>query len=129
MHNDGRVMGRFGEFIHKKIMGGERQKENAKFDVLEIDGTKTEVRTVTKQVIFAASNEVGSGREVTVEGFKDKLDSIDRYVVLDIRKIEDGYVTFIEVTKEDLKDLPLTSRASVDAEKFYEIYDRTQQNI
>lgn len=129
MHNDGRIMGRLGEFIHEKVMGGLRQKEQSKFDILESNGIKSEVRTITKQLMFASSSEIGSGREVTIEGLQGKLDSIDRYVVLDIRKIDDGDITFIEITKEDLYNLPTTTRASIDAEKFYEIYDRNQQDI
>lgn len=124
MHNDGRIMGRLGEFIHKKMMGGERQNEKSKYDILETDGIKSEIRTITKQIFFASSSEIGSGREVTVEGFQNKLDSLDRYIALDIRKIESGEVTFIEIKKEDLNILPLNTRSSVDAEKFYEIYDR-----
>ena len=78
--NDGRVMGRLGEFIHSLSSGGGRQNENSSFDILEEDNQKSEVRSITKQVSFASSKEVGFGRKVTENGFKEKLDSIDRYV-------------------------------------------------
>lgn len=130
MHNDGRIMGRFGEFIHMEVMGGSRQNEKSSFDVMELDGVKTEVRSITKTISFAASKEVGSNREVTEEGFQEKMNSIDRFVGLDIRQIEEGDVTFIEITKDDINSLlPLNKDKKVTAQNFYEIYDRNQQNL
>lgn len=129
MHNDGRVTGRLGEFIHMEMMGGSRQKENSKFDIMELDGVRTEVRSITKSISFASSKEVGFGRSVTEEGFQEKLDAIDRYIGLDLRQLEIGDITFIEITKEDLYFLPLNGDKKVTAEKFYEIYDRNQQNL
>jgi hypothetical protein len=127
--NDGRMMGRIGEFLHKKSSGGERENENSSFDVTESNGIKSEVRSITKQISFAPSKETGYGRKVTSEGFKTKMDNLDRFVALDLRELKNGILYTIEITKEDVYNLPLSSNVSIKAEKFYEIYDRIKQNI
>ncbi len=71
--NDGRIMGRLGEFIHSNSDGGKRQNENSKFDIIENNTKKSEVRSITDKVSFASSKEIGYGRKVTEEGFQEKL--------------------------------------------------------
>ena len=128
--NDGRMMGRIGEFLHKKSSGGERENENSSFDVTEFNGIKSEIRSITKQISFAPSKETGYGRKVTSEGFKTKMDNLDRFVALDLRELKNGIIYTIEITKEDVYNLPLRrSNVSIKAEKFYEIYDRIKQDI
>ena len=127
--NDGRPMGRFAEFIIEEAFDGIRENENSKFDIIENNGIKSEIRTITKEANFAASKETGYGRKVTKEGFQEKLDSLDRYIFADIRKIEDGIVNFIEVTKDNILYLPLGINKTISAKKFYEIYDRIKQDI
>ena len=127
--NDGRMMGRIGEFMHKITSGGQRENENSSFDVTEYDGTKSEVRSITKQLSFAPSKETGFGRKVTTEGFETKMDSLDRFVVLDLREIEEGIIHTIEILKEDVYKLPLGKNRTIEAKKFYEIYDRIKQDI
>jgi hypothetical protein len=105
---DGRRLGSIGEYYHSINDGGIREKENSKFDVLEENNIKTEVRAITKKVSFASSKEIGFGRKVTENGFKEKLNSLDRYVVVDSRDIEMGKIVMIEVTKDDLNSLKLT---------------------
>ncbi len=121
--NDGRMLGRIGEFLHKVTSGGVRENENCSFDVKEKDGKKSEVRSITKQVSFAPSKETGFGRKVTEKGFNEKLDSLDRFVLLDLRRLKQGVVDSIEVTKEDLKILPLRKNKTVCSKKFFKIYD------
>lgn len=116
--NDGRIMGRVGEFWQ-----GNRQKENSPFDVTDEEGNRGEVRSITKQVSFASSKEVGFGRSVTEEGFNQKLNSLDNYLLLDLRNIEKGDIDIIKVTKDEVLELPLRQNKSISAEKFYEIYD------
>ena len=122
--NDGRVMGRLGEFIHSLSSGGGRQNENSSFDVLEEDNQKSEVRSITKRVSFASSKEVGFGRKVTEKGFKEKLNSIDRYILLDLRNLKNGTYDTIEVTKEDIEMLNLGKNKTMEATKFFKIYDK-----
>ena len=121
--NDGRIMGRLGEFIHSLSSGGGRQNENSSFDILEENSQKSEVRSITKQVSFASSKEVGFGRKVTENGFKEKLNSIDRYVLLDLRNLKNGTYDTIEVTKEDINMLSLGKNKTISAKKFFKIYD------
>jgi hypothetical protein len=121
--NDGRVMGRLGEFIHSLSSGGGRQNENSSFDILEKNNQKTEIRSITKNVSFASSKEVGYGRKVTENGFIEKLNSIDRYVLLDLRNLKNGTYDTIEVTKEDINMLGLGKNKQMSAKKFYKIYD------
>jgi hypothetical protein len=120
---DGRRLGSIGEYYHSKNDGGIREKENSKFDVLEENKTKTEVRAVTKKVSFASSKEVGFGRKVTETGFQEKLNSLDRYVVVDPREIGSGKLSMIEVTKEDINQLDLTKNKDISAKKFFSKYD------
>ena len=124
--NDGRVMGRLGEFIHSLSSGGGRQNENSSFDILEEDNQKSEVRSITKRVSFASSKEVGFGRKVTEDGFKKKLNSIDRYILLDLRNLKNGTYDTIEVTKEDIKMLNLGKNKTMEATKFFKIYDKVK---
>jgi hypothetical protein len=118
--NDGRVMGRLGEFIHSLSSGGGRQNEK------EEDNQKSEVRSITKRVSFASSKEVGFGRKVTEKGFTEKLNSIDRYILLDLRNLKNGTYDTIEVTKEDIKMLNLGKNKTMEATKFFKIYDKVK---
>jgi hypothetical protein len=121
--NDGRIMGRLGEFVHSISSGGGRQNENSSFDILEENNQKTEIRSITKNVSFASSKEVGYGRKVTENGFIEKLNSIDRYVLLDLRNLKNGTYDTIEITKEDIKKLDLGKNKQISAKKFFKIYD------
>ena len=117
--NDGRIIGRLGEFW----VPGIRQNENSSFDVKNNQGERIEVRSITKKVSFASSKEVGSGRKVTDKGFNDKLNSLDKYLLLDIRDLEKGKVHMIEVNKTELNVLPIGINKDMSAKKFFEIYD------
>lgn len=121
--NDGRIMGRLGEFVHSVSHNGGRQNENSIFDILEENNQKTEIRSITKNVSFASSKEVGYGRKVTENGFIEKLNSIDRYVLLDLRNLKNGFYDTIEVTKKDIEMLSLGKNKKMSAKKFYKIYD------
>lgn len=117
--NDGRIVGRLGEFW----VEGKRQNENAPFDVKNKVGERVEVRSITKKVNFASSKEVGYGRSVTEEGFMQKLNSLDKYLLLDIRDLKSGEIHLIEMMKEELNSLPIGKNKSISSEKFYKIYD------
>jgi len=123
MFDDGRILGRYGEFLHKNSENGKREKENSSFDIKESNGVKTEIRTITKQVSFASSKEVGYGRKVTEDGFLKKLNKIDRFVLIDKREIEKGVLDTIEVTKDDILQLGLGKNKSITAKKFFKSYD------
>jgi len=122
--DDGRIIGRLGEFLHKSKNDGVRQKENSSFDVTETNNIRTEVRSIRDSVSFASSKEIGYGRKVTEEGFNEKLNSIDRFVLFDGRKLDEGILTSIEVSKEDIFNLKLGKNKSISAKKFFDKYDR-----
>jgi hypothetical protein len=123
MFDDGRILGRLGEFLHESSEKGIRENENSKFDVKENDGVRSEIRTITDKVSFASSKEVGYGRKVTDEGFQEKLNSIDRFILIDKRLLLCGTIDTIEIKKEEINDLSLGKNKSISAKKFYEKYD------
>ncbi len=121
--NDGRIVGRLGEFIYANKMGGNRAKsEGSSYDVDGENGERIEVRSITHGISFASSKEVGYGRSVTEEGYAEKLDSLDSYIGIDFRNLSE--LSFIEITKEDLVDMNekglLRKNKSVGSNKFYE---------
>jgi hypothetical protein len=123
MFNDGRILGRLGEFLHEKSENGERQNENSAYDVKESNDVRSEIRTITDKVSFASSKEVGYGRKVTEGGFQEKLNSIDRFILIDKRLLLEGNIDTIEVTKQDLAELSLGKNKSISAKKFFKKYD------
>ena len=121
--NDGRIVGRLGEFIYANKMGGSRAKsEGSSYDVDGENGERIEVRSITHGISFASSKEVGFGRSVTEEGYAEKLDSLDSYIGIDFRNLSE--LSFIEITKEDLVDMNenglLRKNKSVASSKFYD---------
>jgi hypothetical protein len=124
MFDDGRILGRLGEFLHQDSENGDRQNENSSFDIQEVSNVKTEIRSITNKVSFASSKEIGFGRKVTEKGFLDKLNSLDRYVLIDKRLIYMGILETIEVNKNEIPKLQLGKNKSISADKFFKIYDR-----
>ena len=121
--NDGRFMGRYGEFVLAEKTNSNRAKsEGASYDVDSSDGLKKEVRSITKQISFASSKEVGYGRKVTEKGFQEKLNSLDTYVGIDFRNMDE--IEFIDITKEMVSEMIskgiMRKNKSVSANKFFE---------
>jgi hypothetical protein len=123
MFDDGRMLGRVGEFLHQESEKGEKQNENSSFDIQEINNIKTEIRSITEKVSFASSKEIGFGRKVTENGFLEKLNSLDRFVLIDKRLINNGILETIEVNKNEILKLELGKNKSISAGKFFKIYD------
>lgn len=124
LFNDGRVMGRYGEFVYANRTNTKRSdNENSSYDIIGENDLKIEVRSVTPSsgLSFASSKEVGSGREVTEEGFKQKMDSVDMFVAVDYRNIEE--IKLINVTKDDINKMMsnkiIRKNKSVQDKKFY----------
>lgn len=122
--DDGRIIGRLGEFLHEYKNKGVRQKENSSFDISERNNVKTEIRSIRDKVSFASSKEIGYGRKVTEEGFNQKLNSIDKFVLFDCRKLNEGILSTIEVTKNDILNLKLGKNKSISSKKFFDKYDK-----
>lgn len=59
--------------------------EGAGYDLLDSNGKKWEVRSITKGgIYFCPSYMVGSGRSFEEQGFLNKLDEVEGYIVSDI---------------------------------------------
>jgi hypothetical protein len=59
--------------------------EGAGYDLLDPDGNRWEVRSITRQgVYFNPSNQVGSGRVFNEDGFIAKLEGIKGFILSDI---------------------------------------------
>lgn len=72
--NDGRIVGRYAEFIIESLGIGKRAgNENCSYDNVSPDGLKIEVRSMYDRVSFAPSNEVGKGRKYTDDGWEKKI--------------------------------------------------------
>jgi len=120
--NDGRFMGRYGEFVlAEKTNSNRAESEGASYDIDSSDGLKKEVRSITKQISFASSKEVGYGRKVTEKGFQEKLNSLDTYVGIDFRNMDE--IEFIDITKEMVSEMIskgiMRKNKSVSANKFF----------
>jgi hypothetical protein len=64
--------------------------EGASFDLLDPDGGKWEVRSLTRGgIYFCPSYMVGSGRSFDEPGFLKKLDEIEGYIISDVELFPD----------------------------------------
>lgn len=69
------------------LRGSLPPSEGAGYDVLDGDGHKWEVRSISRGgIYFCPSYMVGSGRSFSEEGFLSKLEEIEGYVVSDIER-------------------------------------------
>lgn len=88
--------------IAREILGGTiAESEGAEYDLLDTQGNKWEVRSVTRGgVYFCPSYMVGSGRSFSEPGFLAKLAEIKGYILADV----DGFpnVPFYVVLAEEV---------------------------
>jgi hypothetical protein len=77
--------------IAYEVVGGTLSpSEGAGYDLLDKDGGKWEVRSVTKGgVYFCPSYMVGSGRHFEEDGFLAKLEDIQGYILSDVELFPD----------------------------------------
>lgn len=127
--NDGRIIGRLAEFIYAKKTNSKRAKsEGSSYDVDKNDGKKVEIRSITKTISFASSKEVGYGRTVTESGFQDKLNSLDYFVGIDFRDMEN--LKFIDITKKMIEEMNkegiIRKNKSVSCNKFYDFISKSK---
>lgn len=72
---------------YEVLNGSLASSEGAAYDVLDSEGNKWEVRSISKGgIYFCPSYMVGSGRCFEEHGFLQKLDEIAGYVVSDIQR-------------------------------------------
>ncbi len=72
--------------IAKEVINGTlAPSEGAGYDLLDSQGKKWEVRSISRGgIYFCPSYMVGSGRSFGEQGFKAKLDEVEGYIVSDI---------------------------------------------
>jgi hypothetical protein len=125
--NDGRVIGRLGEFIRVEMRKSNRaSSEGSPYDVNDEENGREEIRAISETISFASSKEVGSGRKVTEEGFKKKMESVDIFVGVDYRDLNE--IKFHEITKETVYEMQregiMRKNKSVNAKKFFSFIGR-----
>ncbi len=104
--NDGRVFGRLLEFIISNEYKIKRScNEGSFYDNETFDGKKIEVRSLTNQVSFAPSKEIGSGRKVTKEGVYEKLNLVDEFWIGDLETLFTNTPIIYTLTREDVFDI------------------------
>lgn len=87
---------------HEIIKGTLAKSEGAAYDLIDPEGRKWEVRSISKSsVYFSPSYMVGSGRSFDEKGFLDKLDEIEGYILCDIESFLD--VPFWVISKETVR--------------------------
>ncbi|MDQ6765847.1 MAG: hypothetical protein M3Z22_07100 [Verrucomicrobiota bacterium] len=75
----------FERRITNEITGGElADNEGADYDIVDPDGRRWEVRSISKKIYFCPSYMVGSGRSFEEEGFLRKANAIAGYILVDI---------------------------------------------
>ena len=100
LFNDGRIIGRLGEFILEENNIAKRcESESSSYDNISENSRRIEVRSITREVSFASSKEIGYGRNVTESGFKEKMDLVDYFYCVDF-KDDVSDIEFILVPKE-----------------------------
>ena len=101
--NDGRVIGRLGEFIlEDKDVGKRSDNEGPSYDNITEDDKYLEVRSITNRLSFAPSKETGYGRTVTEEGFSEKLNAVDSFFAIDF-KDNPSELEFYKIPSADVK--------------------------
>ncbi|MBI3366659.1 hypothetical protein HY041_03470 [Candidatus Roizmanbacteria bacterium] len=89
--------------IAKELFNGKlAPSEGAGYDVLDKNGGKWEVRSISKDgIYFCPSYMVGSGRSFNEGGFLDKLKEIEGYIISDIVSFPN--IPFWIVSKEQVR--------------------------
>ena len=103
--------------------------EGAGHDLLDPDGNKWEVRSITKRgVYFTPSNQVGSGRMFDEQGFRNKLSEIKGFILTDIVNfpVVDVFVVPVTNVLRWYEEGHLGTTAKISRKKFL---NKLQQDI
>lgn len=119
--NDGRIVGRYAEFvIQNKGIGNRAKSEGSAYDNDMAGGLRLEVRSMGGKVSFSSSKEVGYGRKVTEQGWADKLDAVDVWCLVDYSNFDEWQ--FIFLTTAEVKQMAtagvLGKNRSISRKKF-----------
>jgi hypothetical protein len=86
--------------IARELLQGElSSSEGAAWDVIDSDGNKWEVRSLTKQgMYFCPSYMVGKNRKYDEAGFLEKLNEIEGYAIADVLRFPNIPIWFVSKT-------------------------------
>jgi hypothetical protein len=112
------------EIVHGKLA----PSEGAGYDLLDRNGKLWEVRSITNGgLYFTPSNQVGKGRTFQLEGFLDKLNEIEGYILCDI--VAFPKIPFWAIPKDTVKkwwDAGLLGKnASISHKRALELINKT----
>jgi len=83
--------------IAREILEGKiSDSEGDPWDIIDANGDKWEVRSLSQKIYFCPSYMVGSGRRFEEEGFLKKLEQIRGYVISDITQFPNVPVWLVE---------------------------------
>jgi len=91
------------------LKGNLAPTEGAGYDIVDSQGGKWEVRSITRGgIYFCPSYMVGSGRHFEEEGFLRKLDEIKGFIIADVESFPD--IPFWVIPVEQVKEWWLTGK-------------------
>lgn len=119
--NDGRIVGRYAEFVvQNKGLGNRAKSESSSYDNDTPEGLRLEVRSMGDKVSFSSSKEVGYGRKVTANGWAEKLSSVDLWCLVDYSNFDEWH--FIFLTTDEVRQMAevgvLGKNRSISRKKF-----------
>jgi hypothetical protein len=85
--SDGRIMGLISEKILAATPGWLKSTSNV-YDITDNQKHKLEVRSITNQVIFSPSKNIGIGRKFNENDLLKKFDSIYGFLLIDLNKLD-----------------------------------------
>ena len=123
---DGRRFGFIAEDKVETIYGGVQTKNGSSFDVYveAKDGQpekKVEVRSLTKSgIYFSPSGNVGKGRKFSEVDLLKKLDSVDIFVMCDVKTfVDDETFELVEVSSDTIRGLYFDGKLGKNAKISY----------
>jgi hypothetical protein len=111
--------------IAREILNGElASNEGEEYDIEDSEGRRWEVRSISKRgVYFCPSHMIGSGRSFDEQGFLEKLERIEGYIIADIESFPN--IPFWKITADEVKkwwnDKELGKTTKISREKALEL--------
>jgi len=120
---DGRRMSFILERRLQSDFNGTLSRENEAWDMIDSEGRKWEVRSLTESLYFCPSYMVGSGRIFNRDGFIQKLDAIHGYIVGDIKLFPEVpcWTLSSELVRHWWESGTIPEKTSISRARFYQL--------